>query len=172
MAGRKRKPTKLHLVQGTARPCRINKSEPKPPAEPPRAVVELSPRASFWYGILCGRLSSMGIASNADSENVMLLALRLAEIEECDDEIKRYGRVTLKIELIKVPEKDEAGKTVVVTKAQKVLKANPAVAQRSEAMRHAQSLLAEFGLSPASRASVSASGGGSTGSKNPWEALL
>lgn len=97
----------------------------------------------------------------------MLLAMRLAEIEECDSEIKEHGRVTIKIELIDVPGPDGR----ITTKAQKVLKANPAVAQRSEAMRHTQSLLAEFGLSPANRGKVSSSSGSKESLNSAWEAL-
>jgi len=160
--GRKRKPTHLHIVQGTAQPCRLNKREPKAPSEAPHAAVELSPRASFWYGIICGRLQAMGIASVVDSEALMLLAVRLAEIGECDGAIKKHGRVLVRLELIELPD----GRT----RSQKVLKANPAVAQRSEAMRHSQSLLAEFGLSPAARAKVSAPG--APAEANPWEALI
>jgi P27 family predicted phage terminase small subunit len=163
MAGRKRKPHHLHIVQGTIRPCRINKSEPKAPDEPPRAAVELDSRPAFWFGVVVGRLQGMGIASSADSEEVMLLAKRLAEIEECDVSIKEHGRVAVKIELITLPSGE--------VKAQKTLKANPAVAQRSEAMRHAQSLLAEFGLSPASRGKVSAQSKGAENA-NPWESLV
>lgn len=166
MAGRKRKPTKLHLIQGTARPCRINKSEPAAPNEPPSSATELDSRASFWFGVIVGRLQSMGVASSVDSEQVMLLAIRLAEIDECNADIKQHGRTTVKIELIEIPDVD--GK--MITKAQKYIRSNPAVAQRSEAMRHAQSLLAEFGLSPASRGKVSKQGD-SESNANPWEAF-
>lgn len=134
MAGRKRKPSKLHLIQGTARPCRTNKKEPKAPEDVPRPAVDLDSRSAFWYGILVSRIQSLNVGSSADSEAVMLAATRLAEIEECDKKIAEYGRVY-----------EHDG----------LIKSNPAVGQRSEAARHLQSLLAEFGLSPASRAKVS-----------------
>lgn len=163
MSGRKRKPTKLHLVHGTYQLCRHNKKEPNAPPEAPRAAIELSPRTSFWYGVICGRLQGLGIASNVDSEQVMLLAERLTEIEECDTDIKEHGRTYVKIELIKMPD----GKM----RAQKIIKSNPAVVQKSSAMRHAQSLLAEFGLSPASRGKVSRIEPGNT-DQNGWATLL
>ena len=162
MAGRKRLPTRLHIVRGTAQPCRINRDEPKAPNEPPRPAIQLSSRASFWFGVIVGRIADMGISSVADSESVMLLALRLAEVEECDQEIKENGRVYAKFELVELPSGE--------TRAQKILKANPAVAQRSEAMRHAQSLLAEFGLSPANRAKIPARD--AQKAENPWEKLI
>jgi hypothetical protein len=169
MAGRKRKPTHMHLVQGTARPCRINKNEPVAPNEPPSPAVALQPRASFWYGVIVGRIQNLGIASSVDSENVMLLAIRLAEIEECDKDIALNGRVLV----IKSPKTyrgqlilDADKKPVEETKTM----ANPAVAQRSEAMRHSQSLLAEFGLSAATRGKVSKQTT-KEAPANRWEAL-
>jgi hypothetical protein len=167
MAGRKRKPTKLHLIQGTVQPCRMNKNEPKAPLEAPNCAIDLGSRVAFWYGIVVGRLQSIGVASITDSESVMLLAMRLNEVEERDADIKRDGAVYAKLELIEVPGED--GKTVI--KAQKALKANPAVSQRSEAMRHAQALLAEFGLSPAARPKVSKSGNENI-PQSRWEALI
>jgi len=149
MAGRKRKPRYMHLVQGTAQPCRM-KDEPKAPPSAPNPAIEISSRASFWFGVLCTRLQALKIGSAVDSETVMLCAVRLAEIEECNADIQAYGRVTFKIETIMVPGPDDK----LVMKAQKILKSNPAVTQRSEALRHAQSLLAEFGLSPASRGKI------------------
>ena len=153
MAGRKRKPKHLHLVQGTARKSRLNPNEPAPPVEPPRAPEWISRRASEWFGILRARLESMGMASAADTENLMIAALRLEEIELRDADIRENGAVYLKIEMLRIPALDDNPATV---KPQKVWKSNPAVAQRSEAMRHLQALLADFGLSPASRGKVSA----------------
>jgi P27 family predicted phage terminase small subunit len=92
--------------------------------------------------------------------------MRLAEIEERTADIQTHGATYIKIDLIEVPGED--GKPI--TKAQKTIKANPAVAQRSEAMRHAQSLLAEFGLSAASRPKISAPA--KADQANGWESLV
>ena len=48
---------------------------------------------------------------------------------------------------------DENG--IVITPVKVMVKGHPAVGQRNEAMRHLQSLLAEFGLTPASISKVS-----------------
>ena len=169
MPGRKRKPTHLHIVQGTAQPCRLNKLEPKAPNTPPQPATPLEPRVSFWYGVVCGRIQGLGIASSVDSEMVMLLAMRLAEVDECTAHIKEHGSVTKKIEMIDVPVPDRPGE--FITEAQILLKPNPAVAQRTQAVRHAQSLLAEFGLSPASRAKVSKLDSTRKAPENIWESL-
>ena len=170
MAGRKRKPTHMHLIQGTARPCRINKSEPVPSPEPPRAAIELRPKSSFWFGIVVGRLQGIGIASSTHSENVMLLAMRLAEVEECDADIAVNGRIFLVREVKTYRGQvvyDKEGKPVETVKPVP----NPAITERAEASRHAQSLLAEFGLSPASSGKVSAPGGKRKAEPTSWQAI-
>lgn len=172
MPGRKRKPTRLHLLQGTAQPCRMNPKEPKAPAELPSVpYCQVSERCIVLFGMIISWLYGMRIASVVDTANITHLAMRLEEIEECNREIKERGRNYAKIDLIEVPEMDGNGKQKMVLKAQKLWKPNPAVAQRSEAMRHAQSLLAEFGLSPASRGKVSASSEQSK-TDNSWESFL
>lgn len=162
MAGRKKLPTNMKLIKGTSRKCRENPNEPVSPPDVPRAAVDLPSRASFWFGILVGRAQSLNVGSSADSEMLMLAASRCAEIEEADKLIAEIGPVYSKVELITLPD----GKV----KAQKTYKSNPACAQRSEALRHLQSLLAEFGLSPASRSKVSANDGQKPVA-NPFEAF-
>jgi len=168
MPGRKRKPTHLHIVQGTAQPCRMNKLEPKAPTEAPQPAIELNSRASYWYGVLVGRIQSLGVASIADSEQVMLLAIRMEEVEALTADIDANGR-TLWVEQVQTYHGrimyGEGGKPLIV----RVPHPNPAVGQRSDALRHAQSLLAEFGLSPASRGKVSKQP--KEAPANRWEAL-
>jgi len=152
MAGRKRKPTRLHVVQGTAQPCRLNRDEPEAAPALPRPPATLGPRACEIFETLTERLDRMGLASETDTENLWLLAQTLEDIELANEEIRERGRAYAVIQLIEVT--DEKGQAV--TKAQKIWKSNPVVGQRAVAMRRAQSLLAEFGLSPASRPKVSA----------------
>ena len=70
-----------------------------------------------------------------------LAAERLAEIEECDELITEHGRLIA---------------AVVNKNGDTSLRSNPAVAQKNEAMRHLQSLLSEFGLTPATRSKITA----------------
>ncbi len=113
-------------------------------AAPLHAPAELSKRASEIFGLIVARAESIGTASIAFTETFADLAREMEHIEKLDEHIREYGAVYAKIELIDVP--GENGKTV--TKAQKLWKANPAVAQRAEAFRPVQSLRAEIGLSP------------------------
>jgi P27 family predicted phage terminase small subunit len=57
--------------------------------------------------------------------------------------------------------RDETGALIMA-------RARPEVGMRSEAMRHAQSLLSEFGLTPSARSKVSA---GQLAEDNPFAAL-
>lgn len=82
----------------------------------------------------------MRIASPDDVAMLALLASRLEEIEICTAVIEDLGRVY---------------QTVSTTGAT-MHRARPKVGMRNEAMRHAQALLAEFGLSPAARSKVPA----------------
>jgi P27 family predicted phage terminase small subunit len=166
MPGRKRKSPHLHAVEGTARTDRINSRAPVAPTKPPRAPAWLSKRATEIFGQLTARLEGMEIASSAHTEMLALAAFRLEEVELRDADVLAIGAVNPKLEVIELPGED--GKMVATV--QKVWKANPAVAMRSEAMRHAQSLLAEFGLSPSACGKVSTDKLPGA-SSNPWEEL-
>lgn len=148
MAGRKKIPDHIKVVQGTDRPDRMNPDAPEPSPGVAVAPEWLNERAAEIFARLSAILDGMGIASPDDVDNLAMLAKRLEDIEILTVQIEDSGYTY----------KTEAG----------LVKANPAVGQRSDAMRHAQSLLAEFGLSPAARAKVSA---GKPKEENPFGAL-
>lgn len=159
MAGRKRIPDHLKIIAGTAQPCRMNPDAPVPSAELPTAPSWLSGRAAEIFTGLVGILEQMGIASANDTAGLALLASRLEEVEICTAMIEDGGRTFVSRVVY-----DDEGR---ITEQQ--IKANPVVAQRSEAMRHAQSLIAEFGLTPAARSKVSAT---KAPEENPFKALM
>ncbi|MBO9437325.1 phage terminase small subunit P27 family [Sulfitobacter sp. R18_2] len=151
--GRKPIPDKLKLVKGTARADRMN---PEAPAANPgvaNAPEWLSDRASELFAQLSATLLGMGIASPDDQAALAMLASRLEEVELMTAVIEDGGRV--------YEQKDEEGNV-------RMIRARPEVGMRNEAMRHAQSLLAEFGLTPAARSKVSA---GKPADENPFKAL-
>lgn len=151
--GRKKKPDHLKVLSGTAQPCRMNPDQPvavKGVASPPQWLSE---RAAEIFARLCSILDGMGIASPDDQDNLAMLASRLEEIEICTAVIEDSGRTYEK--------RDEEGNV-------QMIRSRPEVGQRNEAMRHAQSLLSEFGLSPAARAKVSAE---KQADENPFAAL-
>lgn len=148
----KKTPDHLKIISGTARPDRMNPDAPASNpgmAEPP---AWLSERGSEIFSQLSATLLGMGIASPDDQAALAILASRLEEIEICTAVIEDSGRTY----------------TTTATSGDKLVRARPEVAMRNEAMRHAQSLLAEFGLTPATRSKVSA---GKPAEANPFAAL-
>lgn len=149
----KRKPDHLKVLAGTAQPCRMNPDAPA--ANPGIATAPdwLSERAAEIFAQLSTILLGMGIASPDDQAALAMLASRLEEVEMMTAAIEDGGRT--------YEQKDEDGNV-------RMVRARPEVGMRNEAMRHAQSLLAEFGLTPAARSKVSA---GKAPEKNPFAAL-
>jgi phage terminase small subunit len=145
LAGRKRIPTKLKLIKGTAQPCRMNKNEPAPDPGAPRVTKWLpDEQAKKYFLLLTERLERVGLASKTFQEMLGLAAQRMAEIDILNKVIAEEGSTYTATRL------DKNGEIVT-----EQIKAHPAVAQRSEAMRHLQSLLSSFGLSPADISKVS-----------------
>lgn len=140
--GRPRKPDHLKIVAGTAQPCRMNKNAPKPSARDPEPPEFLNHRAQEIFRSLTGILKGMGVSSADHVDMLMMLAMRLEEIELLYDLVNdpSIGRVYI----------------TTNTMGDKSFKSRPEVAQLNNAMRHAQSLLSEFGLSPSAVGKVSA----------------
>ena len=153
MAGRKKIPDKLKLVTGTARPDRMNPDAPAPNLGTAAAPDWLSVRAEELFQQLSATLLGMGIASPDDQVALAMLASRIEEVEIMTAAIEDGGRT--------YEQKDENGNV-------RMRRAAPEVGIRNEAMRHAQSLLSEFGLTPAARSKVSA---GNKDDVNPFAAL-
>jgi len=151
--GRKPTPDKLKLIKGTARPDRMNPDAPAHNAGVASAPAWLSERAEELFVQISATLLGMGIASPDDQHALAMLASRLEEVELMTAVLEDGGRT--------YEQKDEQGNV-------RMRRAAPEVGLRNEAMRHAQSLLAEFGLTPAARSKVSA---GKKTEANPFAAL-
>lgn len=137
MKGRKKLPDALKVVQGTFRKHRAS-GDCGQDETPMTAPENLSEAAQVHFAVLKDSVAELGLDSSTFNVVLALAAERMAEIDECNVIIAAHGRV---IESV-----TEAGNVL--------LRANPAVVQRTEAMRHLQSLLAEFGLTPTSAARV------------------
>jgi len=147
-AGRKPKPDALKQLLGTAQPCRMNFDAPPGSKMLPVAPAWLSERATEIFDDLLVLLEEMKIASGSDAVMLSMLASRIEEVEQLTAVIEDGGRVYVsKAETTT----GEDGALVV----KQMVRARPEVGMRNEALRHVQSLLAEFGLSPAARSRVS-----------------
>lgn len=152
--GRKPIPRELKLVRGTLQPCRDNPDAPRPVSTGPVAPAWLDEKAGAHFAVLVGRLESEGRASASHTETIAMAAQRLAEIEALTAELDG-GSLTY----------ESQGR-----EGTSMRRMNPAVAARSEAMRHLQSLLSELGLTPASVSKASAPRGAQR-SSNPFDAI-
>lgn len=150
--GRPRKPDHLKVVAGTARPDRMNPAAPALNQGMPTAPPWLSDRASEIFAGIAEIIDGMGIASPDHVAMLAMLASRLEEIEITTAIVEDLGRTY----------------TTVNQSGGLMHRSRPEVGQRNEAMRHAQSLLAEFGLSPAALGKVSTGG---KREENPFAAL-
>lgn len=150
MKGGKALPAAVKQFRGTLKSNTVNPKAPTQETEPPDIPSVISDRAKEWFGIIKERLRAIRCLSRTNTEMMMLLARRLAEIESYDKYIEKEG---------------EFYETVNASGG-RMVRANPAIAVRSEAMRHAQSLLAEFGLSLATTSKVTTPSGGSE--KGSW----
>lgn len=144
----KRTPDSLKLIKGTARPDRMNPDAPAPNKGITHPPEWLADRAAELFMQLSAILNGMGVASPDDVHALAMLSSRLEQVEILTVTIEDSGFTYL----------SEGG----------LWKARPEVAMRAEAMRHAQSLLNEFGLTPAARSKVSA---GQPQEENPFAAL-
>lgn len=152
MKGRKRKPDHLKVVSGTDQRCRMHPDAPTAPTGLPVAPEMLTKRGAEIFDGLVAILDEMGIASTADTSVVMLCASRLEEVEITTALVEDNGRTYETI--------SESGSVMH--------RSRPEVQQRNEAMKHAQSLLSDLGLTPAARSRVSVS---KKPEGNPFQAL-
>lgn len=132
--GRKKLPDQLKVISGTFQKCRSSKAGERQDDGTMEAPSGLSEGALKHFETLRGRIASLGLDSSTYTEALTLAAMRMEEIDECNAAIIDHGAIIM-------------AKTVI---GGELLRANPAVSMRNEAMRHLQSLLAEFGLSPSS----------------------
>ena len=138
--GRKKLPDQLKLIRGTLQKCRASGASGGQDETTMTAPEGLSEAARVHFAALRESVAQLGLDSATFTETLALAAGRMEEIDECNVIIAEHGRI---IETV-----TEAGSVL--------LRANPAVTMRDSAMRHLQSLLAEFGLTPSSIGRVGA----------------
>lgn len=138
-SGRKRKDPALKLLAGTERADRELELPEEVPIGAMVPPMHLGDLEQLTFGSIAEILQQQGRASPHFSEHVALLAVRLSQIQRLKAVLEMEGD-TFTSETVK-----SAGKVAVVTK---MVRARPEVAMLSDAMRQAQSLLAELMLNP------------------------
>lgn len=152
----------MKILKGSFRADRANDNAPNQAPDGMRAPTWLPAPAVEYFGVLKTRVEQYGLNSASFTEAMAMAALRLYEIEDLTARIEVDGPIYISTKHTK----DDDGKIHKTV----LKKSNPLVGQRSDAMRHLQSLLAEFGLTPATISRVS---GGKHGGQNsnPFEAM-
>lgn len=128
---RPRKPTALKILEGD-QPCRINRDEPSSPAglgPMPDFVADDPDAAAAWSRFE----AELGLIRRADSEVVALYCLTWSLYVRSLAEIEDYG-------------------LTITTKT--TTKVNPAFAIRNQCQNQLAGMLAQFGMTPAARATL------------------
>ena len=153
--GHNRKPTKLHIIQGTYQPCRHNPNEPEPEEGIPKCPPELSKKAKKYWKEIALELDAMQVLTKADKYALRLLSEAFADYEQALEDLQKQPRVYAK--------KDAQGRTTS-------LAINPNVRLVRDTWNHIMIALREFGLTPSSRGRVSTRSDAKA-KKNKWENL-
>ncbi len=142
--GPKPKPTRLKLLQNTARKHRLESREPAPETACPTAPDHLCSAALEEWGRVVDEMARLGIMSRLDRS--VLAAYCQA-----------YGRwVAAETALARMAERDAVTAGLVIrTKAGNAIQ-NPLVGAANKAMADMVRYAAEFGMTPSARTRVSA----------------
>ena len=132
----KRLPTKLKVLKGTKQNCRENPNEPEYELKIPDAPDHLDKEALIEWGRVSHLLYSMGLL--ADVDRAMLAGYCAS-----------YSMWAKAEEALKVE-----GLTIATTNGNIIQ--NPLVGIVNQAKKHMKDFASEFGMSPASKAKVSA----------------
>jgi len=148
MPGRKKIPTKIHILKGTDRADRRNKNEPTPDSKIPSAPDILKGEALLEWGRITVELDRLGLLTELDRTELAMYC-------------QAYGR-WLKFERL-IAEKGELYKTTNGN-----IQTSPAMWVANKAMEQCHKFLTEFGMTPSSRSKVSSGGNGQQKESDPW----
>ena len=138
-AGRKPKPTKMKVVQGTFRKARANPEEPKPKNQLPPCPDYLKGRAREEYFRIGRKLERIGVLTEMDDIALIGLCQSWAEYLEATEQASKTGM------LVKSP----SGYPIF----------NPYVTLANQALKWVKSFLTEFGMTPSLRCRVMTANG-------------
>ena len=149
MRGRKRKPSHLKVIQGTARADRQNPNEPQPkvPDDVPRPPRHLKPMAKAFWKANAPDLYNTGLLTQIDLVAFESMSACYANWRAALDHIEQHGY------------------SYVNDKGQIVK--NPMVSVYNSTDRELLSWLAHFGMTPSSRSGISVKLPDNDGD-NPW----
>lgn len=140
--GRNRKPAAVKKTQGNAGHRRLKAKEPPAPSGAPAIPSYLNAQGRDEWNRLVPLLLEMKVLTKADGAALGALCSAYEQLVKATAAIEKYGLICATLD-------QETGVAV--------LKVNPGVRIKSDALRHIRSSLASFGLDPASRSRLSIS---------------
>jgi P27 family predicted phage terminase small subunit len=139
--GHNRKSTERKKLEGNRGHRKLNQKEPKPkpgaPAMPPYVAVSRFARAE--WNRLVPLLLDLKVLTTADGPALGGLCSAFSQLVMAENAIQKYGLMVADLE-------HETGVGVV--------RVNPAVRIKSDALRHLRAFCSQFGLDPASRSKL------------------
>ncbi|MDA2921183.1 phage terminase small subunit P27 family [Desulfobacterota bacterium AH_259_B03_O07] len=152
-SGRKRKPTNLHIVQGTYRKDRATVNEPKPDLEIPKYITGLSKEAKKHWDVVGHELNLMRVLTRADKFLLRLICDAMVDYDEGMKNLKKQPKI--------IAGTNKHGSPILIT--------DPNVALVRDAWNRILIGLREFGLTPSSRTKISVMP--EIDEDNPWAHL-
>lgn len=135
MPGPAKTPTHINKLKGNPGKRAVNKKEPKPKNGVPNTPRYLKKMPKYWFEVLCKELDDIGVLTNLDSKALELLVEAYSEYRNHCDVLEAEG----------YSYKTDDG----------LIKAHPVAAMKADAWKRVKAMLAEFGMTPSSRAKVS-----------------
>lgn len=130
------KPSEQKRLEGTYRPDRAARNEPQPKVLIPSCPVWLSPQARMEYRRVARLLMSLRVLTEADRAALVAYAHQYAKWVEAEQVVQRQGPVLVS---------DKGGMYL-----------NPWQGVANMAFKNMAKMMAEFGMTPASRTRVEA----------------
>jgi P27 family predicted phage terminase small subunit len=152
MPGRKKVPSQLKITRGTDQPVRMNPNEPKMPVEMPPVPDWLNELGQTTFLDVAQKTAAMKVLAAKDGLALELLADAYSEYRAARQTVISKGPTYEVYDSIQY--KNSKG-DIAFKKQLKTIKTRPEVAIANVAWRRVATMLAEFGLTPASGSKVS-----------------
>ncbi|MCL5502103.1 phage terminase small subunit P27 family [Escherichia coli] len=147
MSGPPKTPSHLRLVRDNPSKRPINKDEPKPPKGVPPTPKHFDKQGKYWFKRMAEELDVVGVLSELDARALELLVEAYTEYRHHCETLEREGYTYA---VYSEDDGDERKEREI-----RMIKAHPAAIMKADAWKRLRAMLAEFGMTPASRSKVS-----------------
>jgi P27 family predicted phage terminase small subunit len=147
MSGPPKTPTHLRLVRGNPSKRPINKDEPKPATGVPPTPKHFDKQAKYWFKRMAEELDAIGVLTQLDTRALEMLVEVYTEYRHHCETLDREGYTYA---VYSEEDRDEGKEREI-----RMIKPHPASMMKADAWKRLRAMLAEFGMTPASRSKVS-----------------